>query len=115
MIHHQPRRAYYPAIYANRDARSLAHMAALAWHDVQFGGARALVMARRLESMGSDLDYDAVVSDAYTSSDGVSRRFAAFECDECGQTHGGVEAASDCCDPRLDLGSVDFDDEGNPV
>src|SRR5262245_980341 len=80
-----------------RESRAIAKLARIARCDVQFGGARALVICKRLELMGSTVDYDNVVSAAYSSSTGSAREYLAFECPECGCAHLGEENALACC------------------
>lgn len=86
----------------NRDERSLAHMAAVARHDVYFGGARAIVLQERLEAMGSKLDYSGPIDQAYHNDDAPD--FNAYECPECGTVcFGHCNAVYHCqCDEEED-------------
>jgi hypothetical protein len=91
----------------NRHARACAKLAMRATLDTIGGGARAAVLADRLERMGSTIPAQAIVSDVYGRSKGrASREWGAWECPECGSAHLGQDAAAECC-----AGSVDaFED-----
>jgi hypothetical protein len=82
----------------SRDERAQAKLALIARNDTVFGGAKAMVVARRLKNMGSQLDLEGIVSDVYSASDWtVTPRWMALECPECGMVHLGMEAAQECC------------------
>lgn len=85
-----------------RDQLSMAHMAVVAMNDCWNGGAKAMVLARRLANMGSKIDYDAIVGDAYANSRGMARNYLPYECQECGCIHLGIDAANECCQPEWD-------------
>ena len=84
-------------------ARTLATLAAQARIDTLYGGAKALVIAERLERMGTRLPALEVVSSVYSASTGKhSEQWEAWECLECGAVHLGSEAAMQCCAPVLE-------------
>jgi hypothetical protein len=87
----------------NRHQRACARLAMRATLDTIHGGASALIIARRLDSMGSAVPAREIVSDVYSASTGsVSVTWGAFECPECGCVHQGIEAAASCCAPADD-------------
>ena len=93
----------------------IARIAARANSDTIWGGARALTITRRAESMGlpSAGDMAATVSDVYGASLGrVPGQYAVTECPECGQWHLGEDRAAECCaavdDDSDDETSVDY-------
>lgn len=93
-----------PDKLSDRGERALAKLARIARFDVNFGGAKALVIADRLAKMGSTLDAHTVVGEAYCSSTGTARDFTAYACPECGSPCFGEDAAFICC-------SAIYDDE----
>lgn len=85
-------------VLADRDERSTAHLAARARHDTIYGGAKALLYAKRLQRMGSKLPLMEVVGDVYAASTGHwSPVWEAWECPECGSAWLGQERALNCC------------------
>ena len=81
----------------NRDDRALAKLALIARHDCYSGSAKAMVIARRLNSMGTELPVDDVVSAAYSSTTGTASEFMPYECPECGSAClGETEAYQHC-------------------
>ena len=80
-----------------RDQRAMAKLARIARCDVNFGGAKAKVIADRLDAMGSTIDYYAVVSEAYGSSTGAAIDYLAYKCPECGNVVMGAHNAQLCC------------------
>jgi rubrerythrin len=87
----------------NRDNRTIAHMAARARNDTIYGGALALVYAKRLKNMGSKLSLNNVVGDVYSSSTGRwSKDHEAWQCPECGSVHLGQDNAFNCCKENWD-------------
>ena len=81
----------------DRGERAIARMARMARMDTINGGARALVIAKRLEAMGSRQDYGEVVSWVYRHSNYSCGPYGVYECPECGSAHLGTEAAYACC------------------
>jgi len=80
--------------------RMIARLAARANADTINGGWRALVLAKRAESMGlpSAGDMLGAVSEVYGASLGhVPASLAIVECPECGQWHLGEDKAAACC------------------
>ena len=80
--------------------RAIARIAHRANADTIFGGASALVLANRAESMGlaSADDMRDAVSETYSRSSGrPAATYSAWECSECGQIHLGRTAAESCC------------------
>ena len=85
---------------ADRKERAIAKLARIARNDCVFGGAKALVIADRLDSMGSEIDAQQIVSDVYTSCNGLTpAQYRPSICPECGQTWLGEDAALNCCYP----------------
>lgn len=97
---------------AGSEERQMAQLAAIASNDTWIGGASALVLAGKMPCTNRDPDtgrfrrspwtLDArtakdVVSDVYSSSNGTSRRFMAYECPECGSASLGEDSAYRCC------------------
>jgi len=76
--------------------RAMARLARIARADTYFGGARALVLLKRL-SRSVAADYDHVVSDVYGRSDYTVAGHGFYECPECGSAHYGEDAAWECC------------------
>ncbi len=87
----------HPDNLADRHERALAKLARIARCDAWHGGARALVLAKRLEAMGGNAQAIEAVTDAYTNGRGDATRFLAYECPECGTACAGTEAAHDHC------------------
>ena len=79
------------------ESKSSVLMARRARCDATFGGAKALVYAERLESMGSFIDYHAIIGACYASSTGASDEYMGYECPECGSAHVSAESAYQCC------------------
>ena len=87
----------YQRLYDHNE-RTTAHLAAIARADTIWGGARAMVLARRMDAMGCKIDADAVVGDVYSRSTGQwSHDLEAWECPECGQACLGQDKAFECC------------------
>ena len=93
-----PRPGFPKNIYDRCD-RACARLASIATWDTIFGGAQAMVIARRMSNwLKTGVPAEEIVSDVYSRSSGrTSERWGAWECDECGQTHLGREAAAECC------------------
>lgn len=88
----------------NHDDKSIAHMAARARLDTIYGGALALVYAKRLESMGSQLDLESVASEVYALSSGKWHKgLEAWACPQCGSAHLGQDQALTCCEHREEI------------
>jgi len=88
-----------PLDLTDRHERTLARLERRARADTLFGGALASVYADRLTGLFGDLEYNEVVSSVYSASTGrPDRRWTAFACPECGQTHLGEESALKCCE-----------------
>ena len=84
----------------NRDDRVIAKLAKIATNDTVFGGAKALVLAKRLDSIGSQIDAECIVGDVYSASIGrVLPQYNPCFCPECGQAVLGEIAALNCCLP----------------
>ena len=82
----------------SREDRASASLAWIATANTVFGGASAMVIAKRLERLGSSVPASDIVSDVYGDSTGsVHRRWGVWECPECGSVHLGQEAAAQCC------------------
>lgn len=83
----------------SRDDRAIARLADRATSDTIFGGARALVLAKRLDRMGGGIDALGVVGDVYQASIGRALpKYRVCKCPECGQTVLGEDAAMRCCE-----------------
>ena len=78
--------------------RACAKLAQIARHDTIFGGARALVLAKRMDARkGATVPANGIVSDVYAASNYSCGEWGAYACPECGQSHLGTEAAYRCC------------------
>jgi hypothetical protein len=78
--------------------RACAALARIARADTIYGGARALVLARRMERRkGSQVPANEIVSAVYSASNYSCGEWGAYECPECGTAHLGTEAAYRCC------------------
>ncbi len=82
--------------------RACCKLANIARHDTIHGGAKALVIAKRLYGMGSKIPADEIVGDVYSASNYSCGEWGAYECPECGSVHLGTEAAHKCCQPDPD-------------
>ena len=95
----------------DRNDRAIAKLARIARNDTVFGGARALVLADRLEAMGSQIDAHEIVGNVYAASNWtVTDDYKVCMCPECGQTVLGVEAALNCC-AFVDEPEIEFENE----
>lgn len=57
-----------------------------------------MVVARRLEAMGSDIPGREIVGDVYRASNWTcTPQWTVFECPECGRAHLGADAVLACC------------------
>lgn len=81
----------------DRAERAQAKLARIARGNVYFGGASALMIARRLNAMGTALPVDDIVSAAYASNTGNAVEYLSYECPECGRACLGETAAMQCC------------------
>ena len=91
-----PKPASYRRLHDRQD-RAVAHMAAQARIDTLYGGAKAIVINKRIVKMGGE-DLDHVISDVYSASTGSRHReLEGWECPECGCAHLGQDAAYKCC------------------
>jgi hypothetical protein len=92
-----------PAQLYDRHDRACAKLARIARGDTIHGGARAMVLAKRLEAMHTAIrDHSGVpameiVSDVYSASNYSCGEWGAYECPECGSVHLGTSAALQCC------------------
>ena len=78
--------------------RACAKLALIARHDTIHGGAKAMVLEKRLLAMGSSIPAREIVGDVYAASNWtVTRQWGAYECPDCGQVHLGEERALECC------------------
>ena len=83
---------------SNRTERDIARLAYRATCNTVFGGASALVLAKRMDAMGCKIDAQSIVSDVYSASTGtVLSQYRVCICPECGQTLLGEDAALNCC------------------
>lgn len=89
----------HPNKLDNRHDRACAKLARIARGDTIWGGAKALVIAKRAEAMGVQFPALAVVTDVYHASNYSCGPWAAYECPECGTVHLGEESALNCCNP----------------
>lgn len=82
----------------DRTDRAIAKLARIARNDCIFGGAKAIVIANRLDAMNSNIDAQQIVSDVYTKCSGnTPDEYIPSICSECGQTVLGIEAALNHC------------------
>jgi len=89
-----------PAKLTDRYERACARLARIARGDTFFGGARALVIAKRLKGMRSEVPASEIVGDVYSHSNLSCGEWAAYECPECGSVRFGTVAALNCCHER---------------
>ena len=83
---------------SNPQDRACAKLALIAVCDTVHGGARAMVLEKRLLAMGSSLPAREIVGDVYAASNWtVTSQWGAYACPECGQAHLGEERALECC------------------
>lgn len=95
----------------DRTERGAAKLARIARNDCVFGGAKAMVIADRLDGMGSAIDAQQVVSDVYTKCNGnTPADYRASVCPECGTTVLGEEAALNHCFNGFDDDNYDYAD-----
>ena len=81
-----------PNNLTNRNERASARLARIARGDTYFGGASALVIAKRANK--KLFPAEEIVADVYH---GRESKWMAYECPECGQAHLGEESAIGCC------------------
>lgn len=89
-------------LLSNRDDRASAKLALIARNDTIYGGAKALLIAKRLNAMRSNVPADEIVGEVYSLSNYTCGRFAVCECPECGSAHLGAESAAQCCAENFD-------------
>jgi len=89
----------HPSKLYDRTERACAKLARIARADTVFGGAKALVIADRLDRMGSRVPAQAVVGDVYAASNYSCGEWGAYACPECGTAYLGPDKAYACCDP----------------
>lgn len=83
---------------ADRYERACAYLAWIALCDIITGNSRALVRAKRLERMHSNIPAQEIVADVYSQKRGRTNDvWGAWCCNECGWTFMGKEAADRCC------------------
>lgn len=87
----------HPKNLTNRHNRACAKLARIARANTYFGGASAIVVAKRLKAMGSDVPGDEIVSDIYSKSNLDLGEWGAYECPECGNAVMGKQNAINCC------------------
>ena len=81
----------------SRDERTVARIERIARNDTIWGGAKAMVLSKRLADMGGQ-DVGWVVASVYCASTGKPHPdYSAWECPECGSAHLGQENAYKCC------------------
>ena len=81
-----------PNNLTNRNERASARLARIARGNTYFGGASALVIAKRANK--KLFPAEEIVADVYAGSES---KWMAYECPECGQAHLGEESAIGCC------------------
>ena len=94
------KRGNYDNLEHGTTDRMIARIAARANSDTINGGARALVLVKRAESMGlpnADAMRDAVNATYCASLGRVPSDYAVCQCVECGQWHLGEDKAAACC------------------
>ncbi len=91
----------------DRNDRVIAKLARIATNDTVFGGVKALVLAKRLDRIGSQIDAECIVGNVYSASIGRALpQYRPCLCPECGQAVLGEDAALNC---YLGLGE-DYED-----
>lgn len=96
----QAKRVHWDRLPKGSTERAIARIAHVANINTHLGGCSALVKAKRAESMGLPHAYEMrdAVDETYARSSGhASAEHSAWECNECGQVHLGIAAASECC------------------
>ena len=86
-----------PNNLTNRYEKACARLARMARANTYFGGASALVIAKRANK--KKFPAEEIVMDVYH---GRVSEWMAYECPECGQAHLGEQSALDCCISRDD-------------
>jgi len=81
----------------DRVERAIARLAMIAANDAWHGGARALVLLKRLEGSPNYQEYREAVNASYGSSNPPTSDYVVCECPECGQVYLGESKAYDCC------------------
>lgn len=104
-----------PKELADRGDRAAAKLARIARNDTVYGGARALVLASRLDRLRSTVPARAIVGDVYGASNYSCGEWGAYCCPECGQVHLGTVAAFGCCAEREDGDSSICDECGATI
>jgi hypothetical protein len=84
-----------PKNLTNRYERACARLARIARNNTVFGGASALLIAKRCKF--KIFPADEIVSDVYRASNYSCGKWGAYECPECGQAHLGEDSALGCC------------------
>ncbi|MHC4977188.1 MAG: hypothetical protein ACYTF7_11370 [Planctomycetota bacterium] len=98
MIYKHPPTEGEPKAISDRTQQAEARLCRIARGDCIHGGARALRISKRAASMRFiEADFEGVVGSQYHLDWNISPTFGAIVCDECGQTHQGVQAAHECC------------------
>lgn len=87
----------HPDELYDRYERACAKLARIARGDTIHGGARALVLAKRLTKLRSTIPAEDIVSSVYAASNYSCGEWGAYECPECGSAHLGTEKAYACC------------------
>ena len=77
--------------------RAMAKLARIARADTFFGGARALVLLKRLQGFVA-ADYDYVVGEVYGHSNGTVCGIGFYECPECSSIVFGESDAYNHCE-----------------
>ena len=89
----------HPNELSDRAERAIAKLARVARCDTVYGGAKALVLAKRLNGMNSNVPANEIVGDIYAASNYSLLEWGAYQCPECGNAHLGRDKAFACCQP----------------
>lgn len=101
--------AIAPKFLEDKGERVIAKIAHKAYCNCMFGGASALLAARRLDKMQNKAKYENIVIETY-HSDSTPDEYTPFQCQECGQVYLGRENADKCCTTDDSNMEIEFDD-----
>ncbi len=89
-----------PSDLPNTPERAICRLAMIAALDVFHGGARALVLLKRLKRSPHYMKFEAAVADSYSTDYSVNYTF--WECPECGEPCFGIHnAIGHCLDEEI--------------
>ena len=106
----EPRELKSSSLPQGSPERAACKLAKIAAQDVYFGGARALVLLKRMKRSPNYSLYADAVDQCYHCD--YAHDYTAWECPECGSACFGRSAAYECCaeiwqEPEPELNDVD--------